>query len=215
MHDNQNKKIIFLGDIHGEFNIIFNVCKKYPKYSVISIGDVGLGFPKIINFHTGKPFKQDPKKFPNNFKFIRGNHCNPIVSKLYPNYLGDYGYNKELDLFFISGAWSIDVNLRIPGEDWWYEEELDYPELQKAIDLYKKIKPKIVVSHTCPSVIARIICPPPEYYGSKTESALGYMFNEHKPKYWIFGHWHREWQKNILGTEFICLDINQTVTLDI
>lgn len=207
--------ISFLSDIHGDFKEIFKACQKYN--AVISLGDVGLGFPEIINVHTGKPFKKDPDFFPANFSFIRGNHDNPEVCRKYENYLGDYGYNKELDLFFVSGAWSIDVNFRASGIDWWPEEELSYFQLQKALDLYKETKPKIVVSHTCPKQIAKLICPPPEYNGSRTENALDAMWTwpEHKPEYWIFGHWHRRWRKNIFGTEFICCDINQIITLDI
>ena len=218
---NAKRKLSFLGDTHGDFNIITeaHAIARAKDSFLVHVGDVGLGFPEITNVHSGKLFSRDPESFPAGLFFIRGNHDNPATCRKYENYLGDYGYNKELGIFYISGAWSIDVNYRTPDIDWWYEEELDYPDLQKAIDLYKEVKPEIVVAHTCPKEVAKLICGG-TYYGSKTENALQSMWQDglldkHRPKYWIFGHWHKEWRKNILGTEFICCDINQIITLDL
>jgi len=142
-------ELSFLGDTHGDFNFINRACATHN--CVVHVGDVGLGFPETINV----PFRKDPLYFPPNFKFIRGNHDNPTTCRKYESYLGDYGFNKELGIFFVSGAWSIDVNFRTPDIDWWYEEELDYPELQKAIDVYKEIKPNIVGAHNGPKEVSK------------------------------------------------------------
>lgn len=206
-------KRIFIGDLHGDWNVLNNIFQKYKTENLIQVGDLGLGFPEMINVHTGKPFAKDPEILPDRFKFIRGNHDNPEVCKRYPNYLGDYGVDEETGMFYISGAWSIDVGLRTPGVDWWRDEELDYSELQKAIELYEKTKPNVVLSHTCPAIIANFLIPTP--HGSRTENALETMFKIHRPKTWLFGHWHIVWRKDILGTDFICLAPNARISLDV
>jgi Icc-related predicted phosphoesterase len=214
-------KRTFLGDIHGAWGMLNEILKRHKDIPSIQVGDLGLGFVNsytFLNQRTGlwetKGGIKDPKEFPKKFRFIRGNHDNPEVCRKHPNYLGDYGVDKETGIFFVSGAWSIDVNYRTPDIDWWYEEELDYPELQKVIELYEKTKPSVVVSHTCPSSIAKLLAGG-NFHGSKTENALETMWEIHKPKYWIFGHWHMVWRKNILGTDFICCAINARITLDI
>jgi hypothetical protein len=43
-------------------------------------------------------------------------------------------------------------------------------------------------------------------YRTKTGSALEAMFNIHKPKIWVAGHWHGNKDEFIGGTRFIVLD---------
>jgi hypothetical protein len=208
-------KRLFIGDTHGAWGILNEFLKRYKDHRIIQVGDLGLGFPPTINLATGKLFSRDPEFLPKNFRFLRGNHDNPEACRKYPNYLGDYGVDSETKAFYISGAFSIDKHLRIEGQDWWPDEELSYQELQNVIDLYEKVKPDVVISHTCPSHIIMQFMKPPMIPGHRTEKALGQMWEIHKPKLWIFGHWHRHWDKTILGTRFLCLDINQGKVLDI
>ena len=56
---------------------------------------------------------------------------------------------------------------------------------------------------------------PPRIEGHRTEKTLGEMFKIHQPKLWIFGHWHRKFDQKILGTQFICLNINEERIIDI
>lgn len=215
-------KTLFLGDIHGCWGDLNDVLQRNKNTRIIQVGDLGLGFNQTytyLNLNTGlweaKIGKPDPTEFPKNFQFIRGNHDEPTTCRNHPNYLGDYGVSED-GIFFISGAWSIDHGNRTIGVDWWDEEELDYPDLQNAIELYEKIKPKIVVSHTAPSSICKILQGShKKFYGSKTEHALETMWSIHKPKYWIFGHWHTVWSKNVLGTQFVCCAINGKFKLDL
>lgn len=210
-------KIVFLGDSHGDFQIINEISLKHQNDLIIHLGDVGLGFKGVyLNTNSGLWEACDENiEFSKNLKFIRGNHDAPSVCHNHPNYLGDYGYIESLKLFFVSGAYSIDKEYRKEGVDWWEEEQLTYHELNDAADSYERVKPEIMVSHTCPNVVADILALDRERYRSRTEDALEAMFNRHKPKYWIFGHWHKSWRKNILGTEFVCCGINEAVTLDI
>lgn len=38
------------------------------------------------------------------------------------------------------------------------------------------------------------------------------MLEIHAPKVWVFGHYHKDWQSNIEGTKFVCL--NELCTLN-
>ena len=98
--------LTFLGDVHGKFNQI-----PYHQLGTgltVCVGDLGIGFPN-----------QDPPVIPAHFRFIRGNHDNPEVCRQHPNYLGEYGFLQNPDLFFVGGADSIDKSHRTPGGDWW------------------------------------------------------------------------------------------------
>lgn len=190
-------KISFLGDSHGFLpdHTIF------PKDELtIHVGDLGLGF------------EYDEKSvFPDNFKFIRGNHDNPELCQKHPSYLGDFGILSEYRLAFIGGAYSKDRSQRIAGKDWWENEELSYDQFGRIIELIDKNKPDIIVSHDGPSVLF-----PHLNDHSVTRNNLNYIFDEiHRPKYWIYGHHHYSKRQKILGTEFIGLDINEFVSISI
>ena len=43
-------------------------------------------------------------------------------------------------------------------------------------------------------------------YRTRTGTAFEEMFSIHKPKLWIFGHWHNNVDEVIDGTRFICLN---------
>lgn len=215
-------KTIFLGDIHGDWSVLNKVLQKYKKTDIVQIGDFGVGFTYgyKLNRRTGlweKTENNDPKALPDNFKFIRGNHDNPETCRQYPNYLGDYGYDEERKMFFVSGAFSIDREYRKAGENWWEDEELSIVDFNAAIQLYDQVRPTIMVSHTCPQSISNQLMNSTHkrYYQQRTEIALDRMFEIHKPEYWIFGHWHIQWRKNILGTNFVCVPINGKLELNL
>jgi hypothetical protein len=87
----------------------------------------------------------------------------------------------------------------------------------KLIDVYEAAKPEIMITHDCPSYAAQILCALNQKRhiddGSRTRPALESMFNIHKPKLWIHGHWHLNSDQTIKGTRFICL--NELAWVDI
>lgn len=118
----------------------------------------------------------------------------------------------------VEGAFSIDIAYRLLEysknqiKSWWPQEELSFEEMNKCLRLYKKVKPDIVVTHTCPTSIEEIIGNPRtlQMYGldgyiSRTHELLQAMLDIHRPAVWAFGHFHKSWSKNIRGTEFRCL----------
>jgi len=195
--------MLIIGDVHARLNRYFDIIN--GEEDTFQVGDMGLGFPGF----DYKPIIEDFKTLEGDHKFIRGNHDNPEYCKTqYPkNYAGEYGIYKGK--FFIGGAYSIDKNLRTPGIDWWMEEQLSEGKLDKAIEAYKQTKPEIVLSHECPKKIKLEILRN-EVNGrislDRTSMALDKMFMIHKPKMWIFGHYHKSWKYKQDGCDFICLN---------
>lgn len=202
-------KITFIGDVHGAFRQLHTRIEEHEQYNpIVQVGDLGIGFG------------EKKQVFPDNFYFIHGNHSNPEKCKEYPkNFLGRYGFNKQLNLFYVSGAWSIDKGNRIPGVSWWDNEELSIIEGNACIDLYEKIKPKYIVTHDGPSQFTQVILDemivgiPGPLRKTRTGQLLDRLLEIHRPEIWIHGHWHTPKDKVIEGTRFICLDILETKTL--
>ena len=188
----------FVGDIHGDMNSYLNIIHGIDES--IQVGDYGIGFvenPIITNNH----------------RFIRGNHDNPSLCKEQINYIPD-GYI-ENDMMFMGGALSIDKEYRTIGIDYWDDEELSISQLNDMIDLYDANRPSIMVTHEAPESILyhfnRSIYP----IHSRTRAALDAMWNIHKPKLWICGHWHFPFDKIVDGCRFIVLDINCHIDIDV
>lgn len=197
-----NRNIWFIGDGHGYPAANF---KRVPKgHTVIALGDVGMGF--------NPPTEFEKHGLPVNYRFLRGNHDNPAVCKEHPFYLGDFGYNEEFGIFYISGGFSIDRKYRVFGQTWWEDEELGYLRLQDMIDLYMQVKPEIVVSHVAPAMMVD------KYFEHKpvrrTEYAMQYCIEQAAPRLWLSGHYHMSlsyYRKDML---YRALDINELVPLD-
>ena len=184
----------FIGDVHGKFNKL-NSILDHVDGSVIQLGDLGIGFQAdrgFTNFVTDKQFY-----------FIRGNHDNPHICNDHPNFIGNYGICEGV--FCISGAHSIDKELRIPEMDWWEGEELSYTEMCEMLDVYTHIKPEIVATHDCPYMLYEFLTDNIKTK-SRTNQFFDILFENHIPKKWVFGHHHRSFRKNINGCEFIGLN---------
>lgn len=199
-------KVTFIGDVHGKWEHLLDILE--PRNQYIQVGDFGIGFG--INIPV--------EDLPSDFYFIRGNHDNEAECKDYPQYLGKYGYNQDLNVFYISGAYSVDKARRIEGVSWWADEELSWEEANQCIELYKKIKPTIVVSHDCP-IEHRLLCLPwvstTSNYSSNTVKLLTELMQIHQPAYWIHGHLHISKKTKIGNTQFIGLDELETFTLEL
>ncbi len=193
--------MIVIGDIHGKVDRYLKLLARHPGEPSVQLGDFGIGFP------GDEPLPP----LPGNAWFIRGNHDNPEAARSHANYLGDYG-SKMIDgirIFYLAGAWSSDQWHRTEGVTWWPEEELRAAELQAAFDLYEKLKPEIVLTHDGPDEAVRSLlagqAAHKELTRTSTGNALNAMLEAHRPRKWIFGHWHTRFRRRIGGTEFRCL----------
>lgn len=160
----------------------------------------------------------------NQLNFLTNLHClhNPVVA------LGDVGFWTLKDLekkfpknfYFISGALSIDQDMRIEGISWWRDEELNWAECQECLELYNQVRPKYVISHDFPECISAMILKDVligagKQIKTKTGQLLNQLFQDHKPELWIGGHYHLSFDKNIMGTRFICMPELGIKTLDL
>jgi len=181
--------IKIIGDVHGKTGDYKRLVRDMPEgQRSIQIGDMGVGFAGW-RIHQ---MSQDHKWF-------RGNHDCPEKCRAHENYLGDYGFLSEDNLFWLAGAFSIDRQWRTPGVTWWHDEELSYVELQAAISLYESHKPKFAISHEAPAKAAKfmLLSLDGAYFSAKlgcsmsrTAEALQAMLDIHQPDEWVFGHYH-------------------------
>lgn len=198
-----------IGDVHGRYENYLR-CLDGCTNS-IQIGDMGLDYSEL--------------KFPSiHHRFFRGNHDNwdemwhPNMEAHYISVL-DWWHN---DVMYAAGAASIDVATRtldyiITGrKSWWYEEEISLKAMDAGCRLYKNVKPSIMLSHDCPVIMQKYLESQgsldlrrfgfPKNFSSRTQVFLDTLFSIHQPQLWVFGHWHRNVEKKIGKTTFICLD---------
>lgn len=228
-------KITFIGDVHGKTPQLERLLDVEKGGLSFQVGDMGLGF-------KGVKLRERDTKY---FQFIRGNHDSPAACEAHPNYAGDYTYYPETGLYALGGAWSIDWEWRVEGVSWWRDEELSAEELNRALDLYVKTKPKYVVTHEAPTIVAynmlySLILPPATQYdkdnpcyipdkgpaykeyknkvgfaNTRTSQVLQQMFDVHQPREWIFGHYHLDKSFEINGTKFTCVAELSKYTLEV
>jgi len=204
--------MLLIGDIHAQFWDYREIIKRSGAKRSLQLGDFGLGFRDSMAF-------PDMSDIEGEHLFIRGNHDNPALCRADKHHAGEFGVLEGSyiggafdKLFFIAGAWSIDWTYRTPGISWWEDEQLSQEQLDKAIEKYKEVKPEIVCSHDCPTIILHHL------HGSRviptrTSQAMDIMLMERKPSYWFFAHHHVSWRKNIDGCTFICLNEMETINI--
>lgn len=203
-----------IGDIHGKtYDYTLHCLKQGVRHSTepcpersIQVGDFGIGFAgQYWHNEINKWMKENPTH-----RFIRGNHDAPAVCPLMHNYIADG--TVENDVMYIGGAWSIDHAFRTEGVSWWRDEELSVEELNQMIDTYKAVKPRVMITHDCPTQIAwdMFISRGQSLAGTqqiktRTGEALQAMWEIHQPQEWYFGHWHVTRDLTLHGTKFQCL----------
>lgn len=194
--------MIFIGDVHAEFRSYLELLRWIGDDPSIQLGDMGIGFGSHENL-----------SIPNQHRFIRGNHDDPQKCAQISNYLGDFGYLPEHDIFFVSGARSPDTYVRTENVNWWPDEELSRPVMRHALAQYKKAKPRIVVSHDCPLSALRHMYDRRRVVSSATARLLDAMFKHHQPESWVFAHHHRSVCFAIGRTAFYGLRILEVLKL--
>lgn len=202
--------IRFIGDVHGKYGRYKKLIKGADRS--IQVGDLGVGFR--YHGHSAVRFGKAEQNPPydtmvrNNARFIRGNHDNPGVCKHHSQWISDgtVEYLGSSKTMFVGGATSIDIHRRMEGFSWWPDEELNINELYGIVDKYSEVKPDVMVTHECPEQVAALLNNNFKLdRKSATRQAFEVMFEMHKPKFWVHGHWHRSFDMEIYGTRFVCL----------
>ena len=203
----------FIGDVHGGPNMSAYLRLAYSAHYTVQVGDLGFEYEKLALL--------DPRKH----KVVAGNHDNyekneqGIFVKQTPHFLGDFGTHAIPgfgEFFFVRGENSIDRKYRVFGRNWWYDEELFNDQANAALEAYTVAKPRVVVSHGCPTSVIPAIVPPREFDGvllkpSKTAHLLDAMLAAHAPELWIFGHYHVSVTYQTDKTLFRCLNELETL----
>ncbi len=202
--------VMFIGDIHGNYvpyAKMARMAEEMGNYTV-QIGDFG------FSYGIFKHYGLDPDRH----MFFGGNHDNYETINACENNLGDFGEVilpgwLSQSFFYVRGAYSVDKHLRLPGKDWWPEEELNMEQCEKALKAYNLAKPDIMVTHDGPNFCRDWMLG--QNYGLKalggakiqtrTGDLLQTMLDCHQPRLWIFGHWHRTLTFNFEKTKFVCL----------
>lgn len=225
--------MVFLGDIHGNFNVLLYYAlenKNKDLLNIIQVGDFGAGFNNYFESNMNY-LNQTFKESNVNLYVIRGNHDNPKYFNGKYNWsnirlLKDYTIlnieNKRILL--VGGAISIDRKQRTNGLDWWEEEifNLNKDKLTNMVDI------DIVVTHSSPDfTYPKGINDLVKYYIKfdhllaqelpNERSKITEMYNILKEKNnitdWLYGHFHSENEEIIDNTKFTLLGINQFKTI--
>ncbi len=206
--------MLFIGDVHGEFKTYLYILQKMQhkggKIGVdcsIQLGDMGIGFLKGEQHVLKKDGKTWSPELGPEHKFIRGNHDDPTMCRVHPNYAGDWKYFTKPNIFAVSGGFSVDWYWRTPGISWWDEEQMGDHQMGQMFRWYKHYKPRIVVSHECPTVVKERVATNAEKLKkrSRTEIKLQEMYEQHQPEFWIFGHHHKKFEVDAGGVHFVGL----------
>lgn len=202
------KKLRIIGDVHQEYAKYIALTESCD-YS-LQLGDMGFNYDPIRKLDGNK------------HKHFFGNHDNRDANPA-PGYIGGFGTYEinGIPFFFIDGGFSIDYKYRQEYErvkgvkTWWEDEELSHDAMCLALEWYKETKPELMITHECPSQIAKIIGKPdvlrnfgfdPNTFTTRTSELLQACFEAYQPTLWVFGHYHNYQDLTQGRTRFICLD---------
>lgn len=203
----QITKMRFVGDIHGEIDVYEQILSTCTES--VQVGDFGMGFLGESQQKCVEELQKDGKH-----QFIRGNHDDPALCDKAVGWIPDGSITNGV--MYVGGAWSIDWQFRVPGVSWWHDEEISGSHWQIIREAYLESKPRVMVTHDCPSSISweLFLKPNGKQIQNRTSFELEDMFKEHQPDLWVFGHWHRNRDQAINGTRFVCVANNDYIDLD-
>lgn len=218
MKNIQMKYLRCIGDIHGLYERYYSIASN-AEYS-IQLGDFGLSYDKLIESDLN----------PQKHKICFGNHENYDKFTQVPHGLISYGHLwvGPFQFFYTRGGFSIDKRQRIEDEEkygiksWYKNEELTEEESIEAIELYKEKKPRLMISHDCPTEISQEVGSPevlrifnlPGNLITPTQETLQCMFEEFQPELWVFAHYHKNWTLERNGTLFVCVKTLDYIDVD-
>jgi Icc-related predicted phosphoesterase len=214
----ETRKIMVIGDTHGDWPFLNELISKRKPEVVLSCGDFGW-WPKFHDSYSLCPPYGVKKKKWELFGAIKNHDCKihfaPGNHEDW-NDLDEHEKSSQLELMpnvfympkgsvvtlpdgrnvlFFGGAESIDKAYRIEGVDWFRQEVATYADLYLLDKITCKID--IVISHTAPDKFTAFDATMPERIGDPTRQILDYILDHFKPSLWYFGHFHRPAKERI------------------
>ena len=208
--------MLLIGDIHGKITQYLDLLDAHDEPS-IQLGDFGMGF---LTPYAMK--KVERRHSAGRDRFIRGNHDDPSLCREAAGWIEDGYYDEHMSMMCVGGAWSIDAKMRRQNDaqygttSWWEDEELSSPELTRIHALFEQLRPRIMLTHDCPTSAARKMFfegNQKHQYMTRTAAALEAMLWTHQPDLWVFGHWHQTRYTRMGNTEFVCLGELEHMTI--
>lgn len=189
--------LTIISDVHGKIDDYLKIARQ--SEFTLQLGDFGFSSAWNALNYSGLS--------PDNHKICTGNHDDHDTAIKSPYCLGDYGTTilGGVSLFFIRGGLSIDRLYRevdrVNGgpRTYWTQEELNFTQMLECMDLYRKVKPSVVISHEPPCQFIPDLTSSDKMmtkYGfhkgfiDNTSLLCNELLNIHTPSLWIFGHFH-------------------------
>jgi predicted phosphodiesterase len=228
------EKLIFIGDIHGNLNVIRSLALNNPDSYLIQVGDFGIGFYNKDNENIRLDELNDLLASTNCILYvIRGNHDDPkyfdgTIVRTNIELLADYSCRNILghNILFVGGAMSIDRKYRRMHNLGWWENE-KFVLLPHQLNILPSID--IVVTHTAPTFCAPVgINNLVRQFAANDFTLISELNTERllvdrlfellaevgsTPHIHFYGHFHMSNVDVIEDTKHICLDIDSTYTL--
>lgn len=224
------KNIHIMGDIHGESSKVNVYINKHKPDILIITGDCGwfwndaLIHPdtnEVLGYRFSSQALEDIKPRDTKIFFILGNHEEwnyvekeygrrglypiEIKSGIFYCPIGSSVIINGKKIVFAGGALSIDKQDREDGKTWFQQEVLRDDDINYIVNSHTYTD--IFVSHTCPREFdiqdkwdwnSRI--------EDVTRYALSKIMTHVMPKYWFFGHWHRQRGGTYQGINWQCIN---------
>jgi hypothetical protein len=204
------KKVVLVGDIHGNFDKLSILIEKEGKEDAvfIQLGDFGIWPPENLNVIN-------EIKTENKIYFIPGNHENWSVLSQFENgkihqlnqNIYFCAFNSRLTIGdktfgFFGGADSIDKMNRIEGLSWWRNEVITTGDMECFLNNPAPFD--IGISHTCPNSFDLESLISYKIYADCSRVALDHIFKTIKPENWYFGHFHASLKSAFYDGVFGC-----------
>jgi Calcineurin-like phosphoesterase len=153
--------LFLIGDVHGQIDRYLSLLATLPPGArSIALGDM----------YIGRPGVSLPPMEPRH-TFLQGNHDDPARCKAHPNFLGRFGYLPDDDVFYVSGAQTASWRVLQNSKYWYADEELSEAEFEQAIDLYTKVRPRVLIAHEFPQEAVPVLLQglAGNYYSAKAD----------------------------------------------
>ena len=210
-------KILFIGDVHGQFSELAHLVNNSNADIAIQCGDFGIWTDCV----PGNPI---PKKYHLNLNkpvyFVEGNHDNhawlsslgategvqlsPNLTWMPRGSKAEFGGKRFL---FCGGADSTDKAYRLAyhPDTWWPGEVIDTSILDKV---NKDEYFDFVIAHDRPDFVTRAVAPDVRLMGNSS-MALSSLYGKIITKNWVCGHWHQFSDITMFDTRFLTLNMIQ------